>query len=103
MITIYGMKTCPDCVWVYDQIAGRESEFTSIDIGEHVKNLKAFLKIRDTSPVFDDCKANGYAGIPCFVFEDGRVSLNPEDAGLTSRPEEATATGAACKLDGTGC
>lgn len=104
MITIYGMKTCPDCVWVYEQIAGRQAEFTSVDIGEHVKNLKAFLKIRDNSPVFDECKEKGYAGIPCFVFEDGGVSLSPEDAGLTSRPEDAAvATGAACKLDGTGC
>ena len=28
------------------------------------------------------------AGIPCFVLEDGTVTLVPEEAGLKSRPEE---------------
>lgn len=82
MIKIYGMETCGDCVAVHEQIVGREDEFEFIDIGSHVKKLKEFLALRDNNPVFDDAKANGYAGIPCFVFEDGRVSLNPEDAGL---------------------
>lgn len=101
MIKIYGMDTCPDCTYLYDQMEGRE-EFEYINIGEHVKNLKEFLKIRDNSPVFDECKANGFAGIPCFVFEDGKVSIIPEDAGLKSRPEDMQ-TGAACSLDGSGC
>lgn len=93
------MDTCPDCTYLYDQIKGRENEFEYVDIGEHVKNLKEFLKIRDNNPVFDDCKANGYAGIPCFIREDGYVSIVPEEVGLKSRP----ATGSACKLDGSGC
>ena len=88
MIKIYGMDTCPDCTYLYDQIKGRENEFEYINIGEHVKYLKEFLKIRDNSPVFDECKANGFAGIPCLVFEDGKISITPEDAWLKSRPEE---------------
>ncbi len=99
MIKIYGMDTCPDCTYLYDQIKGRENEFEYTDIGEHVKNLKEFLKIRDNSPVFDDCKANGYAGIPCFIRGDESVTIVPEDVGLKGRP----VTGAACKLDGSGC
>ena len=60
MIKIYGMDTCPDCSYLFDQIRGREDEFEYISIGEHVRNLKEFLRIRDNSPVFDDCKASGY-------------------------------------------
>lgn len=88
MIRIYGMDTCPDCTYLFDQIKGRENEFEFINIGDHVKNLKEFLKIRDKNSEFDECKENGYAGIPCFVFEDGKVSIIPEEAGLKSRPEE---------------
>ena len=40
-----------------------------IDIGSHVKYLKEFLKLRDKEPVFDDCRENGYVGIPCFLIE----------------------------------
>ena len=83
MITVYGMPTCVDCSYVDAQIEGNEK----------------FLRLRDTSPAFDDAKKNGYAGIPCFVLEDGTVTLKPEDVGLKSRP----ADGSACRIDGTGC
>lgn len=105
MVTIYGMDTCPDCAYLDGQIKGREDEFQKVNIGEHVKNLKAFLALRDNSPVFDECKKKGYAGIPCFLREDGSVTLTPEEVGLKSRPAEEAAEmyGQACRLDGTGC
>ena len=82
-----------------EQVKGNP-QYEVIDIGLHVKNLKAFLKLRDHHPVFDEAKQMGAAGIPCFVLEDGTVTLTPEDAGLQSRP---IADGAACSLDGSGC
>ena len=88
MIKIYGMDTCPDCSYLFDQIRGREDEFEYISIGEHVRNLNEFLRIRDNRPVFDDCKASGYAGIPCFVSGDGSVTIVPEEVGLQSRPQD---------------
>ena len=99
MIKIYGMKTCPDCTYLDEQVKGN-ANYEVIDIGEHVLDLKAFLKLRDNNPVFDEAKAMGAAGIPCLVLEDGTVTLTPEDAGLKSRPIEE---GASCSLDGTGC
>ena len=60
MIKIYGMPSCPYCAYVQS----------------------AFTRLRDTNPVFDRMKAIGDVGIPAFVFEDGRVSIDPADAGL---------------------
>ena len=77
MIKIYGMKSCPDCVAVDRQVEG-DSRYQVIDIGEHVRLLKEFLRLRDNNPVFDEAKEKGYAGIPCFVLEDGTVTLNPK-------------------------
>ena len=54
MIKIYGMPTCPYCDYVHEQIKGREDEFTYINIGENIRNLSAFMRLRDQSPVFDD-------------------------------------------------
>ncbi|MFC4666146.1 glutaredoxin-related protein [Falsiporphyromonas endometrii] len=99
MIKIYGMDTCPDCTYLDNQVKGN-SRYEVIDIGKHVKDLKAFLRLRDNNPVFDEAKKVGAAGIPCFVLEDGRVTLCPEDAGLRSRP---SGEGASCNIDGTGC
>lgn len=98
MIKIYGMKSCPDCVAVDRQVEG-DSRYQVIDIGEHVSLLKEFLRLRDNNPAFDEAKKKGYAGIPCFVLEDGTVTLNPEEAGLKSGRAERTS----CRIDGSGC
>ena len=75
MIKIYGMSTCPDCTYVEEQVKGNE-QYEVIDIGAHVRNLKEFLRLRDKSPVFDAMKRVGAVGIPCFVLEDGTITLN---------------------------
>ena len=82
MIKIYGMPTCPYCDYIYEQIKGREDEFEYINIGENIRNLSTFIRLRDNEPVFDHLKAVGDVGVPAFVFEDGRVSVDPADAGL---------------------
>ena len=51
MIKIYGMPTCPYCDYVHEQIKGREDEFEYINIGENIRNMSAFTRLRDTSPV----------------------------------------------------
>lgn len=98
MIKIYGMKTCPDCAFVEAQVKG-DNRYEVIDIGEHIRYLREFLRLRDGSPVFSEARQMGYAGIPCFVLEDGTITLNPEEAGLRARDSE----GDSCRLDGTGC
>lgn len=82
MVKIYGLPTCPYCDYIHEQVKGRENEFEYINIGEHVRNMSAFVRLRDSNPAFDHSKEIGDIGIPAFVFEDGRVSLDPADCGL---------------------
>ena len=82
MIKIYGMPTCPYCDYVYEQIKGREDEFEYINIGENIRNLSIFTRLRDTDPVFDHCKQIGDVGVPAFVLEDGSITLDPAVVGL---------------------
>lgn len=82
MIKIYGLKTCPYCDYVKDQIVGKEDEFEYIDIGTHVKYMSEFMHLRDTRSEFDHSKEIGDIGIPAFVLEDGRITLDPADVGL---------------------
>lgn len=97
MTKVFVMSTCPDCTQVKAQLAGNPN-YELIDIGEHVRNLKQFLTLRDGNPAFDDARVHGYVGIPCFVLDDGTVSFSIEDVVLEDTPE-----GASCNLDGTGC
>ena len=89
MIKIYGMITCPDCSYLMDQIAGLKDKYEYVEIGEHVLKMKEFLRLRDSDEnveIFKDVKEAGGVGIPCFVLENGRISLNPSVAGLEANP-----------------
>ncbi len=99
MIKIYGMETCPDCTYLDEQVKGNDN-YEVIDIGKHVRYLKEFLRLRDTAEAFAAVRRIGAVGIPCFVLEDGTVTLKPEKAGLRPRPMDE---GSACSIDGKGC
>ena len=75
------MKSCPYCAHVMKQVEGNP-EFKMIDIGEDVRYMKEFLALRDNDPAFDEEKATGDVCIPCYVREDGSVTLMSKDVGL---------------------
>ena len=97
MTKVYVMSSCPDCFEVKARLSGNP-DFEIIDIGEHVRNLKEFIRLRDSSPAFDSIKAGGSIGIPCFVEDDGQISFDAEKFLAEEIP-----TGASCSLDGKGC
>ena len=78
---MYVMKTCPYCAHVMKQVVGNP-HFKVIDIGEDVHDMKEFLKLRDNNPAFDEEKATDDVCIPCYVREDGSVTLSSKDVGL---------------------
>lgn len=128
MITVYSMNTCPDCVCVKEEIKG-DTRFRLVDIGEHVLNLRDFLKLRDTNTAFNEVKLRGSVGIPCFVFPNGKVLFNlqevlgeiaDDDLGEVANADlgeianadsnlkalnlpEIAINGSACSIDGSGC
>ena len=99
MIKMFVMETCPDCEYVEKQVEGNPN-FEVIDIGKHVRNLKQFLDLRDSPPAFEEAKKTGDVGIPCYVLEDGTVTLMSVDVGLEPRPARF---GGSCRIDGSGC
>lgn len=99
MIKMFVMHTCPDCEYVERQVEGNP-DFEVIDIGKHVRNLKRFLDLRDSNPAFDEAKKTGDVGIPCYVLEDGSITLMSRDVGLEPRPDDM---GTSCRIDGSGC
>jgi|SRR5574344_529413 glutaredoxin-related protein len=97
MIKVFVMHTCPDCKAVKAMVKD-DQRFQLIDIGEHVRNMKEFMQLRDNNPAFDTIKNIGVIGIPCFLMENGSVTFSLADVKL---PE--IESGASCNLDGKGC
>ena len=79
MLKIYGSMLCPDCLECREDLEKAGVEYVFLDFAESLKNLKAFLKIRDNSDLFDIARAEGKIGIPCIVREDETVSFDWEE------------------------
>lgn len=77
-VTLIGSHLCPDTLYAINRLceAGVEMDFKNISAS--LTDLKAYLALRESSPVFDGPKANGSLGIPCFVREDGSLTLDLE-------------------------
>ena len=76
MLKIYGSMMCPDCVECRRDLdeAGVASEY--LDFADDLRNLKAFLALRDKEPAFETVRTEGKIGIPCILREDGSVTLD---------------------------
>ena len=94
------MDSCPDCFEVKQRYSD-DPEFILIDIGKQASSLKEFLTLRDTHPEFNKVRQRGNIGIPCFIKEDGTVTISLKKFDASIVPEYSE--GAACNLNGTGC
>lgn len=72
---IYGTDLCPDCVAAKKVLDERKILYDYVDITKDIADLKAFLRLRDTSPAFDAVKKAGNIGVPAFVSEDGAIAF----------------------------
>ena len=73
MIKVYGSMQCPYCVVLRENLDRNNIEYDFAEILDSLRNLKAFLILRDTEPVFDHLKAINDIGVPALVDEDGKV------------------------------
>lgn len=76
MLKIYGSMQCPDCVACRKDLDAAGVAYEYLDFADDLRNLKAFLAIRDKEMVFAPAKENGSIGIPCILREDGSVTLD---------------------------
>ncbi len=80
MLKIYGSEICSGCRSFKALMQSRGIEGEWIDITESVANLRAFLRMRDTNPIFDEIRKEGRIGIPVFVNDAGEITLNEDTA-----------------------
>ena len=79
MLKIYGSMLCPDCVRCRQDLDRAGVRYEYLDFSASLRNLKAFLKLREENPVFDGVREAGAIGIPCIVDEKGNASLSWEE------------------------
>lgn len=81
MMKFYGASICGDCLEA--QKLFKEKGFTAfeyVDITESTANLREFLALRDHRAEMEEARKVGFIGIPCFLEEDGFLTLDPVEA-----------------------
>ena len=80
-ITMYGIRSCHDCVDAEKLLNEKGIAFDYYDFATDPIWLKEFLQLRDKAPEFEAVRANGWIGIPYFVLEDGTKTFDVEEVG----------------------
>ena len=103
MYIIYGSPLCPDCVNCKANFDHYGIPYEFRDITANLKYLKAFVKLRETLPLFDRCKEIDDLGLPTLIDEEGNAFLSWEKMLLDQGKEVFDVAGASCSLDHKGC
>lgn len=77
---VYGAEICIDCrnYLAVQKSRGFAAEF--VDITASTANLKEFLNLRDHEQVLAPVREKGSIGIPLFVSDDGKMTLEIDEA-----------------------
>ena len=100
MLTVYGIQSCGTCREMRAAFDKAGVPYVYKNFSENIQNLKDFLKLRDSLPLFDEVKARGGVGTPCLVSDDGKVTLDGEQFLPAGFPMEERN---ACSRDGKSC
>lgn len=75
-VTVIGSHLCPDTLYALNQLAAAGAEVTFKDILSCHADLMSYLLLRDTSDVYAEIRGKERLGVPCFICEDGMVTLD---------------------------
>lgn len=76
---VYGIDACPNCLEAKETLDKLGIAYEYRDLGKSVQWLKDFINIREREALFDFARENNYVGIPCFVLEDGTITLGMDE------------------------
>lgn len=79
-VTVIGTHLCPDTLEALHQLykAGADIDFKDI-LASH-GDLRVYLALRDSHEVYKEVRGTDRLGVPCFVLEDGTVTMDLDKA-----------------------
>lgn len=75
-VTIIGSHLCPDTLAALNKLSAAGAEIDFKDILSCHADLKEYLKLRDTSTLYEEIRGTGRLGIPCFVLENNELTMD---------------------------
>lgn len=86
--TFYYSDKCPECAPFEAELKRQGLDYESVNITDSMSNLKRFLKLRDTHPIFEERRQWGVVGVPLLVTQDNKyifelIDLNGSSCSIT--------------------
>ena len=78
-VTVIGSHLCPDTLYALNKLSEAKADIEFKNLSASLPDLKAYLALRESSPLYESVRENGSIGIPAFVLEDGTVTLDLAD------------------------
>ena len=80
-VTLIGSHLCPDTLYAINELAARKIKIKIQfkNLSASLADLKTYLALRESNPLYDAVKEEGIIGIPCFILEDGFTTLDLEE------------------------
>lgn len=63
-VTVIGSHLCPDTLYALNKLVEAKADITFQNLSASLPDLKAYLALRESSPVFEGPKAKGSLGHP---------------------------------------
>lgn len=78
-VTVIGSHLCPDTLYALNKLSEAKAEIEFKNLSASLPDLRTYLALRESSPLYESVRENGSIGIPAFVLEDGTVTLDLAD------------------------
>ncbi len=78
-VTVIGSHLCPDTLYALCRLKEKLADLDFKNLSASLSDLKAYLAVRESSPLYEQVRAGGGIGIPCFELEDGRCTLDLDE------------------------
>lgn len=78
-ITVIGSHLCPDTLYALNQLTAAGIEASFQDILSCHAALQTYLNVRETSELYAEIRGTQRLGVPCFVREDGSMTLSLDE------------------------
>ena len=78
-VTVIGSHLCPKTLYALNRLTEAQVDIEFKNLSASLPDLKAYLALRESSPLYDAVREQGIVGIPAFILEDGTVTLTLSD------------------------
>lgn len=78
-VTVIGSHLCPDTLYALNQLTDKKVEIEFKNLSASLPDLKAYLALREGNSLYEAVREKGGIGIPCFIMEDGKTTLELDE------------------------